>query len=62
MKNLKNTLTNIVAGVIVVVTALQTALEANAGNDINWFSVVAAVAIAAIGYLTGKTGDGKGIV
>jgi uncharacterized membrane protein len=59
MKNPKNTITNIAAIIIVVATALKTALDASAGTDINWLAVVFGVTTAVIGYLTGKKPDGK---
>lgn len=59
MKNLKDTLTNIAAVLVVVGAAVKTFLDASTGQDINWLQLVFAVAVAVIGWLTGKTADGK---
>jgi hypothetical protein len=59
MQNLKDKLTNIVALVIVIGAAIKTFLDASTGQDINWLQLVFAVAVAVIGWLTGKNSDGK---
>lgn len=59
MKDLKNTLTNIAAALVVVGATVKTFLDASNGNDINWLQLAFAVAVAVIGWLTGKTADGK---
>jgi hypothetical protein len=53
-KTLKNIITNICAIAILAVGALKVALDAQAGADINWFAAISAVAVALIGYFTGK--------
>ena len=53
MNNLKNTITNVVAVVVALGTVIMTALG-SVPNDAQWYIWVGAVAIAVIGYFTGK--------
>lgn len=54
MKNPKNTITNIAAVLIVAATAVKETLAAANGDAINWLAVAMAVAVAVIGWFTGK--------
>jgi hypothetical protein len=55
----KDIVTNIAGLVLVIVSAIQQALAAYNGQDVNWYQIVATVVVAVIAYFTGKTGDGK---
>jgi hypothetical protein len=57
--NLKDTITNIVAYILVALGALNTFLQANAGQPINWQQLVLFVTGAVISYLIGKQPNGK---
>jgi hypothetical protein len=58
MKNLKNTVSNIVGIVIGIATVVQSALGHIASGS-KWFVWVGGAAVAIISYLTGKGPDGK---
>jgi len=53
MNNLKDTITNVVAFVVALGTVIMTALG-SVPNDAQWYIWAGAVAIAVIGYFTGK--------
>ena len=59
MNDLKNTISNIVAIVLVALGAVQTYLQGV--NEINWLQLALLVGGAIISYLTGKGSDGKKI-
>jgi len=59
MKNLKDTLTNMVAVVLVVFGAAQAYLDSLGTGEINWLQLGFAIAAAIIAYFTGKGLDGK---
>jgi len=54
MKNPKDTITNIVALVIIIATAVQQTLATMAGAKINWLMILSNVGIAVVGWYTGK--------
>lgn len=53
VKNLKDTITNVVAFVVALGTVIMTALG-SVPDDAQWYIWAGAVAIAIIGYFTGK--------
>ena len=61
MKNLKDTLTNIVAIALVVLGAAQTYFDSLGTGEINWLQLAFAIGAAIIAYFTGKGLDGKKI-
>lgn len=57
---MKDTLSNIVAVLLIVLEAINAYLQANTGNgEINYFQLALAVLGAVIAYLTGKKQDLK---
>lgn len=56
MANIKNTISNVVAVVVAVGTVVATALNSVPENS-EWYVWAAAVAIAILGWLTGKNTD-----
>ncbi len=58
MNDKKNTVTNIIAIIVVIGGAVGTYLD-SVGGDINWLNLGVAVAVAVVAWLTGKTKDGK---
>jgi len=58
MSDFKNTVTNILAFVLVIGGAINSYLESTAG-DVNWLNLAVAIAAALVAYLTGKDKDGK---
>jgi len=60
MANLKDTLTSILAFVLVVGdAAYQFLVSIPAGDPFNWWQFVIVVVTAVIAYFTGKNGDGS---
>jgi len=59
MNNLKDTLTTILAFILLIAGAINTYLQSLNGGEINWFQLLIAVVAATIAYLTGKTATGK---
>jgi hypothetical protein len=57
--NLKDTITNYLAILLVALGALNTFLQANAGQPINWQQLVLFVGGAVISYFVGKAPNGK---
>ena len=55
----KDTFTNYLAIVLVILGALNTYLQANAGKSIDWGQLVMFVAAAVISWFTGKDSTGK---
>jgi uncharacterized membrane protein len=51
---LKNKITNIVAFVVFFGTAVNETLSTMAGNEIDWLRLLSGVAVAVIGYFTGR--------
>jgi len=58
MTDLKNTITNIGAIVILVAGAVQAYIQTLNDQPINFFQLGLAVVVAVIGYFTGKKADG----
>lgn len=58
MTNLKDTITTIFAVLMVIGGAVNAYLQANAGQAINWYQIVVAVAVAVVAYFTGKNPNG----
>lgn len=57
---LKDVMTNIIALVTVIGTAVSVYLQTiPTGGSINWFQVLIGVAVAVVGWFTGKTDAGK---
>lgn len=56
----KDLISNVLAIILVVVGAVQTYLEATAGQEINWVQLILLIVGALISYFTGKTGNLKG--
>ena len=59
MGNIKDLLTTIAGLVVLVGTAIKTYLDSVGGGDINWFALLAAVAVAVIGFFTGRNPNGS---
>jgi uncharacterized membrane protein YfcA len=55
---LKDSITNVFALLMVIAGAYNAYIQANAG-DINWFQLVVTIAVAVIGWFTGKDSQGK---
>ena len=55
MENLKNIISNVIAIVIGIGTAIAAALE-GLPSDSQWYIVIGAVAVAIVSWLTGKPG------
>lgn len=58
MNNLKDKITTWLAYVLVVVGAVNTFLQANAGKPIDWGQLILFVVAAISSYLIGKAPDG----
>ena len=56
--NLKDILTTIVGVAQLVVNVVVQGIDAANGGKINWFSIGISVAVAVIGYFSGKNADG----
>lgn len=59
MKNLKDTLTTIVAILLALFGGLQVYLSANAGKEIDWGQLLLCEGAAITSYLTGKNPNGS---
>ena len=59
MNNLKDTLTTILAFILLIAGAINTYLQSLNGGEINWFQLLIAVVAATLDYLNGKTATGK---
>jgi len=59
MNNLKDTLTTVLAIILIVAGAVNTYIQSIGGGDIDWYQLVLAIVAAVIAYFTGKTADGK---
>jgi len=59
MKNIKNTITNIAALLVILGAAVSTYVESLGGGEINWLNLGLALAVAVIGWLTGKGTDAR---
>jgi len=59
MKNLKNTITNIAALLVVLGAVTNTYIESLNGGEINWLNLGLALVVAVIGWLTGKGTDAR---
>lgn len=58
---MKDTISNVIAIVLVIAGAANTALQAQTGNgEINWFQLAFAILAAVVAYLTGKKPDLSG--
>lgn len=59
MTNIKDTLTNIAAVVILVFTAIQEYMATiPVDGTIDWFKVIAAIVVAVVAWFTGKNANG----
>jgi len=58
MSDLKNTLTDILAVILVIAGSVNAYLQSLEG-DINWMQLVMVVVGAVVAYFTGKTAEGK---
>ncbi len=58
MKDKKNTFTNIIAGLVVALTAANAYLE-TAQGEVNWLNLALGVGMALIAWFTGKSKNGK---
>jgi uncharacterized membrane protein YfcA len=58
MNNIKDTLTTVLAVVLLVAGAVNTYLQSIEG-DIDWYQLLLAVVAAVVAYFTGKTANGK---
>jgi hypothetical protein len=56
--NLKDTITTIASLLAVVAGAVNAYLQSNTGAGIDYFQLIGIVALAVIGYFTGKTPSG----
>jgi len=57
--NIKDTLTNIAAVVILVFTAIQEYMATiPVDGTIDWFKVIAAIVVAVVAWFTGKNANG----
>jgi hypothetical protein len=59
MNNIKDTITNYAAIILLVVGAVQTFLQANAGKPIDWGQLTLFVIGAVCSYFIGKTPNGQ---
>jgi hypothetical protein len=59
MSNVKNLLSSIAAFAVIIGTAVNEYMNTLSGGEINYLNLLLAVAVAVIGYLTGKGANAK---
>jgi uncharacterized membrane protein len=56
--NLKDNITTILAVLMIIGGTVNAYIQANAGQEINWYQLVVAVVVSVVAYFTGKNPDG----